>query len=155
MFSYITPFKHIQTVPLTILFFFAITFTAFCSNAFYTIFWILANSLSPSSLGYFAVNIFNQNAWKKWSTSLCHLQTIQTMYVNGDITTGTMTIPNPNPQTRSTTPTITVPKSMLFGEGTLFFQVLRISYYHCVTIYTRLIIIVKKKHFLFDSFLFY
>ena len=97
----------------------------------FTLFFkFFVNSLSPSSLGYFAVNIFNQNAWKKWSTSLCHLQTIQTMYANGDITTGTMTIPNPNPQTRSTTPTITVPKSMLFGEGTLvFFQSFENIYY--------------------------
>ena len=80
----------------------------------------LKMGLSPSSLSYFAVNIFNQNTFKKWSTSLCLLQKINQLYLEGNITTGTMTIPNPNPggpPFMVPTPTVAVPKSMVFGEG--------------------------------------
>ena len=89
-----------------------------------SLFFVLAEGLklglAPSSLGFFAVNIFNQKSWRKWSSSICLMNDINDYYLAGKITTGTMTIPNPNPggpPFMVPTPTVTVPKSTMFGDG--------------------------------------
>jgi ABC-type multidrug transport system ATPase subunit len=42
--------------------------------------------LSSSSLAFFAVNVFRQNSWRKWSTSICLVNDINDLYVAGKIT---------------------------------------------------------------------
>ena len=59
----------------------------------YTMLFVMSNGmkmgLSASSLGFFAVNIFRQNSWRKWATSVCLVNDLNELYVAGTLTGST------------------------------------------------------------------